>query len=76
MSPSQPAALPTPPMNKATARLKIGRVSASTKLQISTAGVFAVAGLVTSILLSTTALVWVATAAPRARPTLALLRRR
>lgn len=63
-------------LNTATLRLKIGKASATTKVQVSTAGLVAVGGLVSSILLSTAAVVWVATAALRARPALALLRRR
>lgn len=63
-------------LNTATLRLKIGKASAVTKVQVSTAGLLVIGALVSSILLSTAVLVSVATATPRARPTLALLRRR
>lgn len=62
--------------NRAVAILKAGPVTARARLQISTAGIVAVGGLVGSILLSTAVLVQVATAIPRARPATALLSRK
>ena len=48
--------------------LRAGPVRLSGKVRNSTAGVIAVAGLVSSILLSTTALVWVSTTPVRRHP--------
>jgi hypothetical protein len=64
------------PAHEAIIRLRLGPAAASARVRTSTSGLIAISGLVSSILLSTAALVWVATAVPRARPTLAALRRR
>jgi hypothetical protein len=61
--------------NRAAARLKAGKFSATAKLEVSSTGLLAIGALVSGILLSTSALVWTATAVPRARPGLATLKR-
>ncbi len=60
--------------NRVVVRLKAGCLRIGTRVEMTTAGLVAVGGLVSSILLSTAALVWVATAVLRARPTLSLAR--
>lgn len=56
--------------------LTAGPIRLTAKIRISTAGIVAVAGLVSSILLSTTALVWVSTTPVRRHPIRTRLARR
>lgn len=64
------------PANRAAFRLKAGKASMAAKVEVSTPGLFAIGALVSGILISTAALVWVATAVPRDHPVLTLLRSR
>jgi hypothetical protein len=65
----------TPGSNRAVGRLKIGPVDAKARIEMTNAGLLAVGALVSGILLSTAVLVWAATAVPRARPGLSVLKR-
>ena len=63
--------------NTAAASLKAGNVKLAAKVKITNVGLLAIGGLVSSILLSTTALVWVSMAVARRHPVSSgLLRRR
>lgn len=64
-----------PGLNRAVARLKAGQCSATAKVEVSTAGLLAIGALVSSVLVSTSVLVWAARAAPRGLPGLPALRR-
>lgn len=61
--------------NSADLTLKAGPVLLRTRVRISSGGLLAVGGLVSSILVSTAALVWVATTPVRRHPVSARLRR-
>jgi len=66
-----------PRPNTARASLRIGRARMTAKVQMTTGGIAAVGGLVSSILLSTAVLVWVSTSVARRHPIAsAALRRR
>ncbi|MFN3877278.1 MAG: hypothetical protein ACK4MH_02740 [Brevundimonas sp.] len=54
--------------NTAAASFKAGNIKLATKVKITNPGVLAIGGLVSSILLSTTVLVWVLTSATRRHP--------
>lgn len=54
--------------NLATVSLKAGPVRVDARARLSSAGLLAIGGLVSSILLSTSVLVWVATTPVRRRP--------
>ncbi|CAN5306316.1 hypothetical protein BH10PSE1_BH10PSE1_13550 [soil metagenome] len=65
-----------PQGNRAVFKVRAGKAAMSGKVEVSTPGLVAIGALVSSILLSTAALVWVATSVARDRPLVALLRRR
>lgn len=54
--------------NTAAASLKAGEFKLAAKVKVTNVGLLAIGGLVSSILLSTTALVWVATSVTRRHP--------
>jgi hypothetical protein len=56
------------PANSATVIVRGGRARAMARVRVTPTGLLAIGGLVSSILLSTAALVWVATAVPRRHP--------
>lgn len=62
--------------NRASVVLRAGPVRLSAKVRLSTPGLLSVGGLVSGILLSTTALVWVATGPVRRHPVASRLARR
>ncbi len=62
--------------NRAVARLKVGKASAVLKVEVTTGALVAIGGLVCGILVSTTGLVWAATAVARNHPVVTALRRR
>jgi len=65
------------PMNSAAVSIRAGKVRVGAKVKLTNGGLLAIGGLVSSILLSTTALVWAATSVAREHPVSAgLLRRR
>lgn len=72
-SPAQPT---DDPDRQASAELelKLGAFSLRSVIRVSSQDLLAIGGLVSSILLSTSLLVWVSTAVPRSRPTTALLK--
>jgi hypothetical protein len=66
-----------PRFNTAAATLKAGNVKLAAKVKVTNGGLLAIGGLVSSILISTTALVWVSTSVARRHPvSTGLLRRR
>jgi hypothetical protein len=66
-----------PPINTALVTLRAGPVRLGAKTRISNGGLLAIGGLVSSILLSTAAVVWVSTSVARQHPLAAgWLRRR
>ncbi|HEX8470291.1 MAG TPA: hypothetical protein VF633_04195 [Brevundimonas sp.] len=56
-----------PGSNRAVFKLKAGKVSMAGKLEVSTAGLFAIGVMVSSILGSAAGVVWVATSVARKR---------
>lgn len=64
-----------PVANRAALRLRIGQADLSVRIRMTPAGLVAMAGLVSSILLSTAALVQVASTPARRHPLLTRLRR-
>lgn len=65
------------PTNSAEISIKAGKVKFGGKVKLTNGGLLAIGGLVSSILLSTTALVWVSTSVARRHPvSTGLLRRR
>ena len=62
--------------NSAAFTMKAGPVRLSGKVRVSTAGLIGLGGLVSSILLSTAAIVWVATTPDRRHPITTRLSRR
>lgn len=65
------------PINTAAFSIKAGSARLGAKVKVTNTGLLAIGALVSSILLSTTALVWVATAVARRHPvSTGLLRRR
>lgn len=56
-----------PQLNSAAVTLRAGNLRFKAKVKVTNAGLLAVGGLVSSILISTTALVWVATGVARRR---------
>ena len=73
---STPTPTAAPRRHVATTNIQFGPVRFRSKVQISTAGLVAVGGLVSSILLSTAALVWVSTTPVRRHPLATRLGRR
>lgn len=68
---------PQPPASQtAKLALKAGPLRLRSEVQVTPAGLVAIGGLVSSILLSTAVLVWVATSVPRRHPMAAALIRR
>jgi len=64
------------PLNSASLVIRARPLRLSAKVKVSAGGLVAIAGLVSGILLSTTALVWVATTPVRRRPLANQLARR
>jgi len=56
------------PPNSATIVVQAGKAKAVVKMKITNAGLLAIGGLVSSILVSTAALVWVSTSVARRHP--------
>ena len=65
----------SPPPARAHLTLHAGPVRLETRLSITPAGLLAVGGLVSSILLSTAVVVWVSTSVARRHPLAAAMRR-
>lgn len=57
-----------PKTNSAAVPARAGKARLVARVRISNGGLLAIGGLVSSILLSTAALVWVSTAVPRRHP--------
>lgn len=55
------------PRNQATVRARAGKARFKAKVEATPAGLLAIGGLVSGILLSTAALVWVSASAARSR---------
>jgi hypothetical protein len=72
--PASPPAMQAPQV--ARLRLRAGPMSLGLTVRMTPAGLLALGGLVSGILLSTTALVWAATATPRRHPLASALLRR
>lgn len=72
----EPDASQPVPLNTASFVVRARPLRLSVKVKISSGGLIAIAGLVSSCLLSTTALVWVATTPVRRRPIATRLSRR
>lgn len=66
----------TRPLNTAVVVARAGPVRVSAKVRVSELGILAIGGLVSGILLSTSALVWVATTPARRHPVATGLGRR
>lgn len=63
-------------INRAVLKVRVGKAALTSKVEMTTPGLIAVGALVSSILVSTAGLVWVATSVARDRPVLTALRRR
>lgn len=72
---SLPAAPDRPGRQSADLRLRAGPARLRVRVDVTPAGLVAIGGLVSSILLSTAVLVWSATAVPRRHPVASALRR-
>lgn len=57
-----------PLANSATVVVRTGKAKAAAKVKVTSSGLLAIGGLVSSILLSTAALVWVSTSVARRHP--------
>ena len=63
-------------INRAVLKVRVGKAAITSKVEVTTPGLIAIGALVSSILVSTAGLVWVATSIARDRPVLTALRRR
>ena len=63
-------------MNRALLKVRLGKAALTARVEMTTPGLIAIGALVSSILVSTAGLVWVATSVARDRPVLTALRRK
>lgn len=73
---TQPPSSKPPRANSAAFLLRAGRFRIVAKIKVSNVGILAIGGLVSGILLSTTALVWASTTPVRRHPIATRLGRR
>jgi len=68
MPPVSPHATEAPDQNSAVLSLRAGKVRLGVRVKVTPRGLVAIGGLVSSILLSTAAVVWVSTSVARRHP--------